>query len=49
MFVFFETKDFSHDVGQIAIRGNIGKVDYSILLPAATDVVLRVSMLGLRA
>ena len=49
MLVFFGTESLGHDVGQIVIGGNVSKVDYSALLPVATDVVPDVDTLGLRA
>ena len=49
MLVFFGAESLGHDVGQVVIGGNVGEVDYSALLPVATDVVPDVDMLGLRA
>ena len=49
MLVFFGAESLGHDVGQIVISGNVSDVDYSALLPVATDVVPDVDMLGLRA
>ena len=49
MLRFFGTKSLGHVGGQIIISGNVSEVDYSVLFAVATDLVLNVDMLGLRA